>query len=131
MEVAAIGKDGDKYQIVSDRPELGMNIPIEYKGSAVPEVTSPFVAPKVKAFPDIEARKPDYILNLDSETTGTMDNMHGDVNKSEVDKSSQMSTKAAGTSMHMDMPSDDRTATTMNMQWSINGKVFPATQPLK
>lgn len=131
VEVAAIGKDGDKYQIVSDRPELGMNIPIEYKGSAVPEVTSPFVAPKVKAFPDIEARKPDYILNLDSETTGTMDNMHGDVNKSEVDKSSQMSTKAAGTSMHMDMPADDRTATTMNMQWSINGKVFPATQPLK
>jgi len=50
VEVAAVGTEGQQYSLISDRPELGIIVPILYKGKAVASVPSPFVPPAARPY---------------------------------------------------------------------------------
>ena len=120
-EVAAAGKSGHVYYLTSDRPELGINVPIEYKGEAVPQVSSPFVPPASKGFPGIAEKAPDYVLELgstmmESEQSDMMHNMAG------MQHMSMGNENTMAMDNHMHSPE--------NMQWTINGKTFPNTGPM-
>jgi FtsP/CotA-like multicopper oxidase with cupredoxin domain len=135
IEVAADGKEGQVYHLTSDRPALGINIPIEYKGKAVPQVVSPFIPPASKSFPGIAEKTPDYVLELGSKMmnmtsdhtgqTSAMNDMSG-MHHMPMNNEDKMTTNDMPSHKNMQME------TSMpKMQWTINGKVFPETDPLK
>lgn len=101
-ELEAIGKVGENYTISSSRPDYGMVIPIKYEPGSVAKVPSPFVPPKAHGYPGIEAKAPDFVLDLNSRMN--------------------MSMHSGGGEMGMDSGS--------MMQWTINGKSWPNTDPL-
>jgi FtsP/CotA-like multicopper oxidase with cupredoxin domain len=110
-EVAAVGSAGAEYAISSDRPELGLRIPIRYGPGKVSVVPSPYVPPESKAFAGIFEKAPDFVLELNSAmrmggagSMGGMGSMEG-------------------------MGSTENTMSTM-MRWTINGASFPDTDPL-
>jgi FtsP/CotA-like multicopper oxidase with cupredoxin domain len=111
-EVAAVGAAGAEYAITSDRPELGLRIPIRYGPGKVSTVSSPFVPPESKTFAGIFEKVPDFVLELNSAMRmGGMGSMGG-----------------MGQSME-GMGSMGSTMTSM-MRWTINGVSFPDTEPL-
>lgn len=71
-ELAATGEPGKRYEISSDRPRLGLRIPIRYGEGSVPPQSSPFVPPASRAFPGILEAAPDFTLVLDSRMGGGM-----------------------------------------------------------
>lgn len=114
VEVAAVGKKGNTYRLLSERPELGMVIPIVYNGEAVKTVVSPFVPPQSRSFDGLQEKSPDFTLELGSSMSSMTDSkmpgmLHGGHN--------------------MTAASVKDTANTM--RWTINGKVFPNTDPLE
>jgi len=109
-EVAATGAPGSTAVIMSDRPELGIRIPITYKAGSRTALASPFVAPASRAFPRIKERIPDAVLELNS-AMGMMSGGGGGM---------------GGMQGMMGMGS----STSGMMQWTINGKSFPDTEPI-
>jgi len=119
--------------LTSDRPAIGINIPIEYKGKAVHQVVSPFISPASKSFPSIAGKTPDYVLELGSTmmtkmsdhtgTTGAMHDMAG-MNHMMNSESVMVTNGMQSKDMPMNMSMS-------GMQWTINGKVFPETDPLQ
>jgi FtsP/CotA-like multicopper oxidase with cupredoxin domain len=109
-ELSATGAPGSSALIMSDRPELGIRIPVAYKTGTRSAVTSPFVPPASRAFPRIKERVPDAVLELNSMMgmmsggMGGMHDMHG------------MSASGDGASSMI--------------QWTINGRAFPDTDPV-
>ncbi|MGL5269030.1 MAG: multicopper oxidase family protein [Selenomonadaceae bacterium] len=132
VEVAADGKEGDIYHLKSDRPELGINIPIKYKGVAVAPITSPFVPPVSKGFSDIVGKIPDYVLELGSrmipDNTGQKSSMHDMAGMHDMSMKNNMGMMSKDKSAHKDMQIE---MSRPEMQWTINGKIFPKTDPLK
>ncbi len=121
-ELSATGKAGNVYAISSDRPDYGMVIPIRYASGSVPAVESSFKPPKSRAFTGIDARAPDYVLELNS--TMNMDGgmMHSNGSGGMMD----------GSMMHSGGSSGMRGDSMMNMmRWTINGKSWPDTAPLR
>ncbi len=116
VEVAAVGTAGQQYRLISERPELGMIVPIVYAGKAVAPVISPFVPPVSRAFAGIQDKSPDFTLELGSRMD--MASMTG---------GSMAGMQHAGHAMAMSVPQDGAS----KMQWTINGKVFPNTDPIK
>ncbi len=107
-EVAATGAPGGAAVIMSDRPDLGIRIPIAYKAGSHPALASPFVAPPSRAFPRIREKVPDAVLELNS----AMDMM------------------SAGTSGGHGMMSMGSGASSDTTKWTINGESFPYTAPI-
>ena len=105
-EVAAVGKAGESYAIVSDRPELGLRIPIAYRSGAKAQVVSPFIPPISKAFPGIGQKAPDTVLELNS-AMGNM--MSGGMGQGMMDMGGGMAPM---------------------MRWTINGSSYPETEPI-
>lgn len=114
-EVAATGQPGGRYKITSDRPELGLAIPITYAQGRVGPVPSPFAPPASRAFPGIEAAPVYVTLELNS----VMD--HGAMM---MDHSAMGHGSGMGS---MNMGSMNMAAMT---RWTLNGKSFPDTAPL-
>jgi FtsP/CotA-like multicopper oxidase with cupredoxin domain len=69
-ELAATGKAGQQYRMMSSRPSAGIVIPLVYGDGRVAEVQSPFVAPAPRAYPVKEGSRPDIILELGSAMGG-------------------------------------------------------------
>ncbi|MBP1763265.1 MAG: LcoC [Firmicutes bacterium] len=108
VEVVAAGSEGGNYRISSDRSDLGIIIPLVYSSGKVTPVLSPFVPSQSRAFAGIEAKTPDFVLELNSTMTGTSgDNM--------------------STMQHSNM---NMAAMASMMRWTINGKSYPDTDPL-
>ncbi len=106
VEVEATGSQNGA--ITSDRPDLGLTIPIRYAEGSVATVASPYVPPASRAFAGIEARSPDYVLELTSSMGGMggMSGGHG---------SMMGGMGAPGSGM---------------MRWAINGSSFPEAEPV-
>ncbi len=106
-EVAAAGEFGKNYAIQSNRSELGILVPILYKQGQSDIVSSPFQRAKARPFAGIDAKKPDFVLELNSSMNmgGMMGGHQGH----------GPSTPAAPAGM---------------MRWTINGKSYPDTDPL-
>jgi FtsP/CotA-like multicopper oxidase with cupredoxin domain len=66
VEVEAGGRSGGSYAIESDRPRLGIRIPIRYAGGSMAAVASPYRPPAPSAPPGILERAADHVLVLDS-----------------------------------------------------------------
>jgi FtsP/CotA-like multicopper oxidase with cupredoxin domain len=117
-EVSAVGSEGAESAISSDRPELGLRIPIRYGPGKVTAIPSPYVPPESKAFVGIFEKAPDFVLELNSAMqmggAGSMGGMSG--------------MGGMGHSME-GMGSTENTVTAM-MQWTINGASYPDTEPL-
>lgn len=114
VEVASAGREGQTYTIVSDRPELGLRIPITYRSGSKDPIPSPFTAPRSRALPGIREKAPDYVLELNSAMA-----MMG------------MSGGMAGHDMpSMDMGMSMGGGMAGMMRWTINGRSFPDTDPL-
>jgi FtsP/CotA-like multicopper oxidase with cupredoxin domain len=122
-EVAAVGSEGTEYFISSDRPDLGIRIPIKYGPGKVASVSSPYVPPESKAFPGIWDKAPNFVLELGSAMrmggmgSGSMDGMGG------------MGNSMGGMGSTDGKESTGNTMTSM-MRWTINGASFPDTEPL-
>lgn len=114
VEVAAVGTDSQQYPLTSERPELGMVVPIIYNGKAVTPVTSPFVSPAARAFANVQDKSPDFVLELGSSMGGMTDN-------------SMSGMQHASHNMAASTPKDG----VNSMVWTINGKVFPDADPLR
>ncbi|WP_346353092.1 multicopper oxidase family protein [Azotosporobacter soli] len=113
-EIAATGEVGQTYRLSNERPELGMTVLFKYEGEAVvPPISSPFVAPSSREFPGIDNKSPDFLLELNS--SGKMN---------EVTKNAMPGVQHQGHDMQPGGEMGD-------MQWTINGKTFPDTEPLK
>jgi FtsP/CotA-like multicopper oxidase with cupredoxin domain len=115
-ELAAVGQPGAAYEIASDRPGLGIRIPLLYREDRVPAVASPFVPPAPRGYPDIFAARPDRTLVLDSRMgsamgSGMMGGMGG-----------------MGHGMHGSAASAGEGSS--GMAWTINGASFPETEPI-
>jgi FtsP/CotA-like multicopper oxidase with cupredoxin domain len=108
-EVAASGSQGAVYEIASDRPDLGLRIPIRYGAGKVSSVSSPYSPPEAKGFAGIFEKSPDFVLELNSAMQ--MGGMGG------------MSHTMEG------MGSMENTVAAM-MRWTINGASYPDTDPL-
>jgi FtsP/CotA-like multicopper oxidase with cupredoxin domain len=115
-EVEASGSTGMRSAIESDRPELGLRIPIVYTSGNVTVVTSSYVPPRSKAFADILTKSPDFVLELGSTMSmgmgmggmGSMDGMHHS-----MEGMGGMGGASAGM-----------------MRWTINGSSFPEADSL-
>lgn len=103
VEVAAVGEEGKSYVIKSERSELGINIPVNYQAGQVSTVLSPFVPPQSRNIPGIDNRAPDFTLDLNSVMDMTS----------------------------MSMPATEPGAMDNMMRWTINGKSYPDTDPIK
>jgi len=131
VEVAANGKEGQVYHLTSDRPELGINIPVEYKGEAIVPVASPFVPPASKSFPAILEKSPDYVLELGSTMMNMMTNHNGQANAMhDMAGMNHMSMGSSDGMMANNMTDQTKMEPMPAMQWTINGKAFPDTEPL-
>lgn len=104
-ELAAVGKPGSSFAIESDRPELGIRIPLIYGGAAQAPLRSPFVPARAGADPKLLARAPDHVLRVAS--------------AAEPAPSADMGMMAMP---GMDMAGSGR--------WLINGAAYPDTKPL-
>lgn len=115
-EVSATGSSGKSYEIQSDRPRLGIRIPIAYAAGKIATVASPFVPPVSRAFPGIFDKTPDHVLALSSGMgSGGMGNMMGGaMNGMSGMMGAMMGGSTAG----------------MGMMWTINGKAYPDTEPI-
>jgi FtsP/CotA-like multicopper oxidase with cupredoxin domain len=69
-ELAATGKAGQQYRMMSSRPSAGIVIPLVYGDGRVAEVQSPFVVPAPRAYPVKAGARPDIILELGSAMGG-------------------------------------------------------------
>lgn len=117
VEVSATGEAGKNYAIQSDRSELGMLVPVRYREGQVPLVASPFLRATPRPFPEIESKNPDFVLELNSGMNMGGTNMGGMMGSGGM---------MSGHQGHgAPMPS-----TGGMMQWTINGKLFPDTDPL-
>lgn len=110
-ELAATGKEGPAYVIESDRPDLGLRIPVVYRTGKVSPVSSPFVTPASRAFPDIENRPPDFVLEMEF----VMD----------------MTGASQPNSGHTHGSTGNMLGMANEMRWTINGKSYPDTEPLQ
>lgn len=135
-EVSADGQDGQLYHLTSDRPALGIDIPVEYKGAAVKPVNSPFQIPAARGFSGIYEKTPDYVLTLGSVMHHSVQNhtdgasaAHDMDNMDNMPGMNHMTMHAQAPPL-TDMPAHKSVAGGQ-MQWTINGKVFPDTEPLK
>lgn len=138
VEVAAVGLEGSAYEITSNRPELGIHIPIRYGAGSRTQVVSPFVPPESRASAGIQEKEPDYILEMDSAMPmgmgGSTGGMHGD----DVHMGGSMTEDAAGgNGSHMGAPMGHQSAPAgagmpmaSMMRWTINGKSYPNIDPL-
>ncbi|HXW00288.1 MAG TPA: multicopper oxidase family protein, partial [Anaerolineae bacterium] len=134
-EVAAIGQEGQSYTIESERSALGLNIPIHYTAEEIAPIASPFLPPPSKIKPGIYAQAPDFILELDS----TMDMPAGTSHSPTAESPhSQMGHGMHGMSSMADShhaPASHQTHSTGSMSgmmhWTINGKSYPNTDPLR
>ena len=112
-EVAAVGQEGRSYAITSDRPGLGLVIPISYRPEKVPQVASPYVPSAPRGFPGIAEKVVDFTLELSSEMgMGGMAGMGGMHD------------------MHNSMGAMAGSGSTSMARWTINGVSFPDTDPL-
>ncbi len=109
-ELAATGTPGASYAITSERPELGLSIPIRYGEGSVASIPSPFVPSAFKGYGSATGRAPDFTLRLASAMGAMMSGsgamggmMHG----------------MGGGSMMAGM-----------MAWTINGRTYPDTEAL-
>ena len=109
VEYAATGTPGSRERIESSDRDLGLSIPIVYSTGTQSPLASPFIVPASKAFPGIATKKSDYTLELNSRMASTMAMDHG---------------------MGMGGMMMDHGSGTMPMEWTINGKKFPDTDPL-
>lgn len=105
-EVAAVGQDGRSYAIASERPELGLRMPISYRAAARQRLPSPFVPSRSKAVPGVKEKTPDGVLELNS--------MAG------------MSGGMSGMDQMMDMGGGMGAM----KRWTINGRSYPDTEPI-
>lgn len=120
VEVAAVGSEGSVYEISSDRPALGLRIPIRYVPGSVSPVASPFVPPQPRAFRGILQKEPDFVLELGStmQMQGGMGSMGG------MDSGGGMGSMGSMGSMMGGSPGAGM------MRWTINGASYPDTEPL-
>ncbi len=112
VEVAAVGSPGKRYQLVSDRKELGLTVPVVYDSSVVKPVTSPLAPVQPRGFGSVADREPDFVLELGSDMGG-------------MSSSNMTGMQHAG---HGVMPAVQ--AGNSGMRWTLNGKVFPDTDLL-
>lgn len=66
VEVEAVGREGERYEIASGRPGLGIRIPIVYRPGRVERVRSPFTPARPKAFPGVFENNADFVFDLNS-----------------------------------------------------------------
>ena len=114
VEVAAVGNPGSEWTITSDRPDLGIRIPIIYKDVAQAQVPSPFVPPLSRALAGIRERVPDAVLDLNSTASMTGNAESGGPTMS-IGEMSGMSMGGGANGM---------------TRWTINGRSFPDTEPV-
>lgn len=112
VEFAATGAPSSLGRMESADRDLGLSIPIVYSAESQPQVASPFTPPASTAFPGMATKKPDFTLVLNSRMANTMAKDDG---------------MGMGGMMMMDH-GDGSGA--MPMEWTINGKMFPDTDPL-
>jgi FtsP/CotA-like multicopper oxidase with cupredoxin domain len=110
VEYAAISSSGTQVTITSADRDLGLRIPVVYGSKTVAVVASPFVAPAPRAFAGISEKKPDYTLVLNSRMATSLAQDDG---------------MGMGGMMMMDHGSGNQP-----MEWTINDKAFPNTDPL-
>ena len=116
-ELEASGSEGTAYAITSDRPDLGLKIPIRYNSGSAAKLVSPYRPPVSRSFAGISERSPDHVLELNSgmgmggggPMPGSMSGGHGSM----MGGMGMMSGGMAGA-----------------MRWTINGRAFPDTEPL-
>ena len=94
---------GKSYVIKRERSELGINIPVNYQAGQVSTVLSPFVPPQSRIIPEIDKRTSDFTLDLNSVMDMTS----------------------------MSMPATESGTMDNMMRWTINGKSYPDTDPIK
>ncbi len=104
VEVEAVGRPGGSFAIESDRPRLGIRVPIRYASGGMPAVASPYRPPVPSAPAGILERAADHVLVLDSAM-----GMGGMMGGGGMMGSGGMSSM---------------------MRWTINGLSFPETEPL-
>jgi len=111
-EFVADGEPGALYSITSDRPDLGISIPVVYGNGSVARVPSPFVPPDLRFLPGAQEKAPDFVLRVATLMGGMM----------------QM---GMGGSMGMGNVMGSMGSSAMGMAgWTINGKSFPETEAL-
>jgi FtsP/CotA-like multicopper oxidase with cupredoxin domain len=110
VEYAATGTPGSRERMESADRDLGLSIPIVYGAGTQAQMDSPFVPPAPRAFAGIASKKPDFTLVLNSQMAMSMAQDDG---------------MGMGGMMMMDHGSG-----AMPMEWTINGKAFPDTDPL-
>ncbi|SDD72355.1 multicopper oxidase family protein [Sporomusa acidovorans] len=136
-EVAAIGDVGQVYAIESDRPELGLIIPIKYQDGQVNLVASPFVPPQAKGFAGIESRTPDFTLDLNSVMEMPSHNNMAPASPAVGHASHGNSTPpAAPINSHGGHGAPAQAVTSEmqmqgSMRWTINGQSYPNVPPLE
>lgn len=70
VELAASGKEGDRYEMASARRNLGIVIPVVYGRGSVPAVASPFVPPSPRAYLAAAPARADFSLDVSSAMGG-------------------------------------------------------------
>ncbi len=105
-EVAAVGQEGAEYAIASDRPSLGLSIPIRYGVGKIARVESPYSPPGPRGFAGIFDKTPDFVLELGS------------------------AMRMGGMGHSMEGMGSEATTMTGMMRWTINGASYPDTEPL-
>ncbi len=108
-EVSATSSTEKSWEIASENSRLRISIPILYTAERVDTVTSPFRAPKSRAFPNIFDTSPNQTLILNSSMG--LPNSDG----------RNMGHGTMGGMMGRGM----------GMVWTINGKAFPHIDPIK
>lgn len=138
-ELAATGEPGKSYRIFSADRDLGLSIPVRYRPGSLAVMQSPFVPAKSRAFAGLAAKTPDFTVELNSRMKGGA--MQG------MSTGATSGTAQAGTghgSMHhggsagsngMGSPAprmDTGSAAMIDaMEWTMNGKAYPATDIVK
>ena len=112
VELAATGTAGQTWIIDTDRPQLGIRIPIVFLDGKVAPVSSPFAPPTSKIYAGIDMRKPNFVLELNS----SMGMMGGGQGMRGMVSMGNMGGMQGMESM---------------MRWTINGKSYPDTDPLQ
>ena len=70
VELAASGKEGERYVLASARRDMGIAIPVVYGKGSVPELVSPFVPPPSRAYLAAAPARPDFSLDVSSAIGG-------------------------------------------------------------
>ncbi len=122
VELEAKGNPGETYLLLSDRPEMGIKVPIVYQKQIVGQVKSPVAVTPSRGFQDIEQRKNDYVLVLNS--------------RMKTDRPSGMNTGGGNMMAGMNHGSMGNNSAqlenmTDGMEWTINGEIFPNVPPIE